>query len=210
MDKITLLFTSKKFKIEHNGKYDRFVITSTGDDHWVSMNETSFRMFLTMVVFGKPFEKVDVKQNSSEVLIAKYPSGIKIDFTGRNSASNIYVPKDTVTTIADQITDLRNKFELVCAESEKNKSWKNLEEKGDGPTTSTPVKRKFDVTCNENKEEDGCVRKKPRRGHEPYYNTNNELCENSQDSGYFSGRVNPSKKIDDDDDNETLTFSQFF
>ena len=122
MDKITLLFTSKKFKIEHNGKYDRFVITSTGDDHWVSMNETSFRMFLTMVVFGKPFEKVDVKQNSSEVLIAKYPSGIKIDFTGRNSASNIYVPKDTVTTIADQITDLRNKFELVCAESEKNKS----------------------------------------------------------------------------------------
>ena len=174
MDKKNIIFAANNYKIEYNALFDRYVISSSGDNNsWVSLSETSFRIFLTMTSFGKPFEKVNVKQGSSEICIAKYPKGTRIEFTGKNAGSNVYINKDALTIIAGQVNDLLEKIQIYQNEEDGFKSLLRYEgeEKvsSSPPASSSPassssqVKRKFENLSKDDEEKEGgsmCCKKK--------------------------------------------------
>lgn len=186
------LFENETLKIEYSNKYERYLIKTCTNNFWVSLSETSFRIFLLINQFGKNFESITIKQAPSEIQIMKSPNGIKIEFKGQNSSSKVYLNKQVSDGINNEIDELQKAFEQQCKVNEKEKLDKSLDGL-DQPEMG--CKRALDFS-----EKDDSVTKKPKLP--CIEEESNPLPAPAKDEEYFTPRFFYSEN------NEPMHFTQ--
>ena len=195
------LFDNSALKIEFCEKYERYVVKTPENNFWVSLNITSFRIFMMVLQKGKSFENVTVKQSPSEVQIIRSPNGVKIEFRGKSTSSKIYINRETVDALNSKKASIQQAFDQTVSKCENN-SETMLQKPSTDLSKKKTNSKKRPLENSEESDEDVINSKNKTSDYDSDAQTSSPQAKR-RELGYFESQI----YFKDDDDETRHSFS---